>query len=217
MEPIEIITGITKYPAPFTHRVLILCHEKNIPYTITKIDTEEKPAWFLKIAPVGLIPVIRANGHVIFDSNAILEYLDNEFKSKLLPQDPVECAQHRSWIGFANELSQEIAGFVKSGKMLQHDLSRMKYLFAVLNEKIKVPYFFGEKLSLVDIALISHILWIDALEQKYLPFKLTDKYPKVLEWLLRMKSRSSICVTMGENYATHFIQLLEQYTLIEKM
>ena len=166
-EPIEIITGLTKYPAPFTHRVLILCHEKNIPYVITNINTEKKPKWFLKIAPIGLIPVIRIGNNTIFDSHAICEYLDSITPPPILPVNKLECGIHRSWMCFADDLAYEIAQFVKQGNMLNHDLSRMHELFTILDSQIKNPYFFGYDFSMVDISLISHILWIDALEQKY--------------------------------------------------
>lgn len=144
-----------------------------------------------------------------------MEFLDLAYKPQLFPEELYECARHRSWIGFANELAQEIASFVKQGKMLTHDLSRMNELFTILNQHIKAPYFWGDIFSMVDIALISHILWIDALEQQYLPFTVIARYPSVDKWLLAMKNRPSIHDTMGNDYAKRFIQLLRQYNLIE--
>ncbi len=212
--PIEIITGTTKYPAPFTHRVLILCHEKKIPYILTQINTEQKPDWFIAIAPLGLVPVMRIEGEVIQDSRAIWEYLDITYQPSLLPTNAIECAKHRSWIAFGDELAQEIAQFVKQGKMLTHDLTALYKLLQILDEQIKGSYFFGEIFSMVDITLISHILWIDSLEQKALPFKILQKYTKITSWLSRMKLRPSIRETMGDNYIEEFIAVLKQYNLL---
>lgn len=211
---IEIITGEGKYPAPFTHRVLILCHEKNISYKLTLINTYEKPDWFLTLAPLGQVPVMRIADSVIPDSRAIWEYLDATFQPSLLPKDPIQCAQHRAWIGFADELAQEIAQFVKQSKILIRDLTRLNSLFNIFNTHLKSPYFFGDALSIVDIALISHILWIDALEQHVLPCSIICKYPKVSTWLTTMKQRASLRETMGEHFAEHFIELLQQHDLI---
>lgn len=213
-ETIEIITSEGKYPAPFTHRVLILCHEKNIPYKLTLVNTYEKPKWFLDLAPLGQVPVMRIANTVITDSRAIWEYLDTEFKPHLLPKNSLQCAQHRAWIGFADELAQEIAQFVKQGKILTHDLTRLNSLFNILNTHLKSPYFFGDSLSMIDITLISHVLWVDALEQRILPHPIICKYPKVSTWLTTMKNRSSLRETMGEHYAEHFIELLQRHDLI---
>lgn len=211
---IEIITSEGQYPAPFTHRVLILCHEKKLSYKLTLINTYEKPDWFLAIAPLGQVPVMRIDDKVIFDSRAIWEYLDAAYQPCLLPTDSVQCAQHRSWIGFADELAQEIAQFVKQSKNFIRDLSRLNDLFNILNTHIKGSYFFGDFLSLVDITLISHILWLDALEQHILPCSIICKYPKVAKWLAAMKQRVSLRETMGENFAKHFIALLQRHNLI---
>lgn len=211
---IEIITSEGDYPAPFTHRVLMVCHEKNIPYTLMPINTYEKPTWFLDIAPLGQVPVMRVENTVISDSRAIWEYLDTIYLPHLLPQDPLECAKHRAWIGFADELAQEIAQFVKQGNILTRDRSRLYALFHMLNTHLKGPYFFGKSFSMVDITLISHILWLDALEQKIIPHLIINKYAKIANWLNTVKQRPSLYETMGENFSKHFIELLEKHNLI---
>ncbi len=213
-QTIEIITSEGMYPAPFTHRVLIMCHEKNIPYKLTTVNTYQKPDWFLAIAPLGQVPVMRIDETVIFDSRAIWEYLELTFKPHLLPTDPILCAKHRSWIAFADELAQEIAQFVKQKKILIRDLWRLNALLNILDTHLKGPFFFGETLSLVDITLISHLLWLDALEQRVLPCAMIYKFPKLVTWLNTMKSRDSLSKTMGPNYSDHFIALLKKHHLV---
>lgn len=214
INPIEIITSMGKYPAPFTHRVLIVCHEKNIPYTLTPINTYEKPTWFLDVAPLGQVPVMRVENTVISDSRAIWEYLDTTYLPHLLPQEPLECAKHRAWIGFADELAQEIAQFVKRGNLLARETSRLNTLFDILDSRLKGPYFFGNAFSMVDIILVSHILWLDALEQSVLPNLIISAYPKIFTWLNKVKQRASLKETMGENFTKYFIELLENHNLI---
>lgn len=211
---IEIIISEGKYPAPFAHRVLILCHEKAIPYTLRLVNTYEKPDWFLNIAPLGQVPVMRVDEVSIFDSRAIWEYLNASFAPSLLPLDLLEAAEHRAWVGFADDLAQEIAQFVKQGKILSHDLTRLHFLFDILNNHLKGPYFFGNTLSMVDICLISHILWVDSLDQKVLPNPIIPQYSKVFAWLTTMKQRPSVQETMGEDFAGHFIELLQKHNLI---
>lgn len=71
IQSIEIITSEGNYPAPFTHRVLILCHEKNIPYKLTPINTYQKPDWFLAIAPLGLVS---CHADRCYDPNVFYQY-----------------------------------------------------------------------------------------------------------------------------------------------
>ena len=77
--------------------------EKGIDHKLTEIDLDDKPDWFLRISPYGKVPVIRHNEDVIFESAVINEYLEEIFPDiPLLPDDPVERAQARIWIDFAN-------------------------------------------------------------------------------------------------------------------
>lgn len=214
MQPIEIITGETLYPAPFTHRVLILCEEKNLPYFLTTVDTEQKPAWFLDISPLGLIPVLRVEEKIIFDSHAICEYVDTFSEPSFLPKNAFACAQHKSWMMFADEVAQEIAQLVKQGNIGHADFARLNFLFGVLDKKFQGDYFFGAQISLVDIYLLSHMLWLDALEEKNLTVPVIQKYEHIRNWLTRMKLRDSVKKTMGEDYSRHFLELLRRYHLI---
>lgn len=214
MKPIEIITGNTHYPAPFTHRVLIVCEEKNIPYSVTMIDTENKPAWFQEISPLGLIPVLRIDDQIVFDSHAICEYLDTFTKPSILPENAHLCAQHKSWMMFADECAQEIAQLVKKGNIVNGDFNRLHFLLDIYNKKLQGDYFFGSQMSFVDIYLFSHLLWLDALEEKKLVPSIIQNYSSIAGWLNRMKLRPSIKKTMGDNYSKHFLALLKQYHLI---
>ncbi len=214
MKPIEIITGDTLYPAPFTHRVLILCEEKNLQYFITQINTEQKPEWFSAISPLGLIPVLRMENKIVFDSHSICEYLDTFSKPHLLPLDSYKYAQHKSWMMFADEIAQEIAQKVKQGNIIQADFTRLNLLFEILSKHMKGEYFFGKELSLVDIYLLSHMLWFDALEESVLSNSIINQFPIIKIWLSNMKERKSVKKTMGDNYSLHFIELLRKYDLI---
>ncbi len=131
-----------------------------------------------------------------------------------MPENPIQCAEHRAWIGFADDLAQEISQFVKQGKIITGDQTRLNFLFNILNEKVKGPYFFWDILSMVDITLISHILWIYALDQRVLPSPIICQYPNVASWLTSLKKRPSLIETMGENFSEHFVALLQRYDLL---
>ena len=65
---------------PFVQRVTAALEAKKIPYEIEYIDLKNKPQWFLDISPNGQVPVMVAeNGTALFESDAIIEYIEDEF------------------------------------------------------------------------------------------------------------------------------------------
>jgi glutathione S-transferase len=44
---------------PYVQRAAIVLHEKAVPFEITYIDQTKKPDWFLKISPLGKVPLLK--------------------------------------------------------------------------------------------------------------------------------------------------------------
>jgi glutathione S-transferase len=69
---------------------------------------EHKSAWFLKLNPLGQLPVIDDEGVVLRDAQAILVYLASRYdvSDHWYPrQDPVALGQVSEWLGFAASLT----------------------------------------------------------------------------------------------------------------
>ena len=97
---IEIISSSS---CPFAQRTRMALIEKEIEFSLTEIDLDNKPDWFLKLSPYGKVPVIRNGDYVVFESSIINEYIEEIFPQKpLLPQNPEDRAAARVWIDFAN-------------------------------------------------------------------------------------------------------------------
>ena len=65
---------------PFVQRVTATLEAKKIPYEIEYINLNDKPQWFLDISPNGQVPIlVTENGTTLFESDAIIEYIDDEF------------------------------------------------------------------------------------------------------------------------------------------
>src|SRR5215470_3985236 len=100
---------------PYVQRAVIALNEKCIPFERIDIDLANKPDWFLKISPLGKVPVLRVetdDGEVaLFESNVICEYIeDTQGGAKLHPQDPLQRAQHRAWMEFGSTILSELWG-----------------------------------------------------------------------------------------------------------
>ena len=105
------LTLISHRLCPYVQRVAIALAEKSVPFTRIDIDLAAKPDWFLAISPLGKTPVLKVGDAAIFESAAILEYLEDTRSPPLHPTQPLERADHRAWIGVSSSVLNDIAGF----------------------------------------------------------------------------------------------------------
>ena len=73
---------------------------KDVEFEVTYINLREKPDWFLKLSPHGKVPVLKVDDELLFESNAIAEFLDETVPPRLHPEHPVERARNRAWTDF---------------------------------------------------------------------------------------------------------------------
>ncbi len=105
---------------PYVQRAVIALTEKGVPFERVDIDLANKPDWFLKISPLGKVPVLlvkTADGEAaLFESNVICEYIEEtQGGAKLHPQDPLQRAQHRAWMEFGSTILSELWGLETTG------------------------------------------------------------------------------------------------------
>src|SRR5215475_5305275 len=84
---------------PYVQRAVIALTEKGVPFERIDIDLANKPEWFLKISPLGKVPVLvvaTEKGEVaLFESNVICEYIEEtQTGPSLHPNDALVRAEH---------------------------------------------------------------------------------------------------------------------------
>lgn len=204
-ESIELITADTKFHAPYTHRVILLCLEKGIPYHITPIHLQNKPQWFLDIAPLGEVPVMRIHDQVIAGSFAIAQYLDPSL---------VLSAQDAETLRRIDQFGHELVLFCRQRKNTIADLAHLNTFLTTFNAQLaKRPYLSGDAATYLDFALIPHILQIDDFETLVFPFSMLAKHQNLSAWFERMMERPSV-QTSSENHARYFIEHLQHRGLL---
>lgn len=86
-------------PSIYGRKVLTVLAEKSLDYEIVPMSFKEKDHLkpeYLRLNPNGEIPTIDDDGRIIYESTAVIEYLDEEYpEPPLMPAEPFERAQAR--------------------------------------------------------------------------------------------------------------------------
>ena len=86
------------------HKVMLLLGMLELPYTLIEAPAEFRASEeFLRLNPLGQIPVLTDGDVVIPDSNAIMVYLIKRYApdSEWLPSDPVDAANVQRWLSIS--------------------------------------------------------------------------------------------------------------------
>ena len=181
---------------PYVQRAVIALSEKGVPFERVDIDLANKPDWFLKISPLGKVPVLlveTAEGEVaLFESNVICEYIeDTQGGAKLHPQNPLQRAQHRAWMEFGSTILGELWGLETTGDPAVFETKRQAIIakFAQVEKTLGAgPYFAGEEFSLVDAVFAPIFRYFDVFDQLTDLAVFTD-VPKVRAWRKALAQR----------------------------
>ncbi len=152
---------------PYSHRVRIVLAEKDVPVDILSIDKMNKISEELyQINPYGRVPTLVDRELVIYQSEVIMEYLDERFPHPpLMPVYPIARARSRLMIYRLNQdwyalmdkiLAQALEPseekIIKARKDLRDSITSIAPVFA------EQPYFLSEEFSLVDCCM-APLLW----------------------------------------------------------
>lgn len=157
---------------------------KNVPFEIEYIELNNKPQWFLDISPNGQVPVlITENDTVIFESDAIVEYLDDKYA----PIEEVSAEQKaldRAWSYQASKHYMPQCGTMgsKDRETFETRLAILQKSFQKAENKLGDSVFFkGDYISNVDIAWLP-LLHRAAVIKEGSGFDMLEGFPKVQKW-----------------------------------
>lgn len=89
---------------PFVQRVTAALESKGITYQIEYISLKGKPQWFLDISPNGQVPVlVTENNTALFESDAIIEYIEDEYGALNDKLSNEQRALDRAWSYLASK------------------------------------------------------------------------------------------------------------------
>ncbi|WP_085300063.1 glutathione S-transferase family protein [Cognaticolwellia mytili] len=171
---------------PFVQRVTAALNAKNVPYEIEYIDLKDKPQWFLDISPNGQVPVLITElGTALFESDAIVEYIEDEFGGIEGHVTNEQRAIDRAWsyLGTKNYLAQCGTMSSKDEESFTQKSAKLSTVFAKVEQQLSTAntFFKFNALSNVDIAWLP-LLHRANIIKKHTGFDFLCGLPKMQAW-----------------------------------
>ncbi len=170
---------------PFVQRVAALLEAKKISYEIEFISLSNKPQWFMDISPNGQVPVlITHGGQALFESDAIVEYLEEAYPPLQKEISLEEKAINRAWSYLAtkNYLVQCSAQRSPDKATLDERSAKLDTPFDRIEQQLSdTPYFSGHEIGMVDIAWLVLLHRAEIIE-KNTGYDFIGDRPKLKSW-----------------------------------
>ena len=197
---------------------MIVLRTKKVDFEVTYINLREKPDWFLKISPHGKVPVLSVGDDVLFESNAIAEFLDETVSPQLHPTDAIKRARNRAWTDFVPDFSKGLSAAYRRDTVEEMEEGRAdaEKVLAKLEDAIKNergndgPYFNGNTLCLVDAAYAPFLQRFMIAEAK-LNTGLLDVFPLVRAWTEALLSTDLVTGSVAETFVPEFKASMTRY------
>ncbi|MEB3211726.1 MAG: glutathione S-transferase family protein [Leptolyngbyaceae bacterium] len=189
--------------SPYARKVRIVMAEKNLSCTLIDTDVKQKSPEFLRLNPIGKIPVfIDENGLIFWDSTLIVEYLEETYPdSPFYPTNPLERLRCKQGEELADSLTDAIVALsyeVRKGtdanaQVQAHHQQNVDRMMSVFEQQLsQAQYLLTNNLTIVDVAVISGL--------GYYTLRCGDEwsrhFPAIAEWGDRLHQLPSIQSTI---------------------
>lgn len=187
-----------------TMKTLYVLEELGVDFDFQFVDLdkgENKAESFLKLNPIGKLPVLQHDDDCLFESGAICRYLANVENSNLYPEDKLQRARVDQWMDYfschlgrwLNVLYFETILKVKAGfgktdpKACESAMKLSKFQFGQVDQWLQNhKYFANDQLSIADLFAFAYIEQVRPLDYSI------EVYPHVQRWYGDIESRASI-------------------------
>lgn len=202
---------VGSYTCPWVQRAVIAMRAKGVEFEVTYVNLRDKPDWLLEISPHGKVPVLKVDDEVLFESNAIAEFLDETVPPRLHPEDPIKRARNRAWTDFVPTFSSQLGKviYAKTKEAVEEGRAPAAKALARLEEALGKergndgPYFNGDAFSLVDAAYAPFLQRFMVAEE-FLNTGLLNDFPLVKAWGEALLKNESVIKSVAPNFAEEY-------------
>ncbi|MFZ2004817.1 MAG: glutathione S-transferase family protein [Stellaceae bacterium] len=194
-----------------SRKVRVVLAEKNLDFTMKAEKPWERRPEFLALNPAGQVPVLIDNDDVLAGTEAIVEYLDEVYREKILiginPLDRAEVRRLVAW--FDEKMNREVTENLVGEKIMKRALGEgqpnsqairaghanlphhLDYIGYLVDRR---RWLAGEYFSIADITAAAHLSTLDYLGD--VPWEQNDL---AREWYARIKSRPSFRAILADH------------------
>lgn len=194
-----------------SRKVRVVLAEKNLDFTMKAEKPWERRPEFLALNPAGEVPVLIDNDDVLAGTEAIVEYLDEVYREKILiginPLDRAEVRRLVTW--FDEKMNREVTENLVGEKIMKRTIGEgqpnsqairaghanlphhLDYIGYLVDRR---RWLAGEYFSIADITAAAHLSSLD-----YLGDVPWDDHEPAKEWYARIKSRPSFRAILADH------------------
>jgi glutathione S-transferase len=202
--------------SPYGRAVLVALEEKQATYRVVPVSPKTlRAAEHLERHPFGRVPVLEHGDFRLYETQAILRYIDRVLPGPALtPPEPRGAARMdqlmnvNDWylfqgvgnvIGFQRVVAPRLLGLAADETLIAVAMPKAHLVFAALARELGTStHFGGESLSLADIMLASHLDMFAGTPEW---LELTAQSPSLVRWMDRMNGRRSMQATTWDRVA----------------
>jgi len=199
--------------SPFGRAVLITLEEKAARYRFSPVSPGNlRTPQHLRLHPFGRVPVLEHGSFRLFETQAIVRYLDRVLPgASMTPADPQAAARMEQlmnvcdWyvfqgcgnvIAFQRVVAPRILSAPPDEAAIAAVMPRARHVFDALAAQLgSQPYFAGESFTLADVLLAPQL---DFMQQTPEWSTLTAAHANLRAWLERVTARASLAATTWE-------------------
>lgn len=183
---------------PFVHRVRLVLAEKNLEHEYVNIDLYNKPDWYHDVLPTGKVPLLEHDGHRLWESSIVCEYLEEAFpEHPLMPAKPGPRAEARILLESASSsfvpLFYKLLRAQQAEQQQQFERELGEALAKLESQAFQTcdEWLYGSSLSLVDLEVYP---WIErwCVLEHYRGVKFPPGLSKLSAWKERMAARVTV-------------------------
>jgi glutathione S-transferase len=192
-------------PSSFTRTVRLACHEKGIDYELVPMF----PGQLGALNPFQKIPVIDHGDMTLYESTAILRYLDRAFPGPTLwPEESHLAAQCDQWVSAVNDslvnsalryLANHFGFLPVPQEMAEKYLAKAREVVPVFDRRLgQSRYLVGDGVTAADLFLAPIVFNFPAIPGLK---EVGEGSPNLARWMREMSARPSMQATEPEPVA----------------
>lgn len=196
--------------SPYVRSTRIVLIEKGVDCQFNEIGLDYLATnEYAKLNPFRKMPVLQQEDFVLYETQAILSYVDEAFAGpSLQPVDPKARAQMRKWISvatnylypvavmqlFLQQIMYPIMGSETDAAVVAESAAITSQHLDVLEQELATPFLAGDALSLADIIAGAMVYYANMTKEGA---ALVQARPKTAAWLDRLSQRESFRQTLA--------------------